>query len=287
MSLMKTTRTQEERSVPTTADEIEIDRLTARDFASAFGGAISYHPSGGKCVRARCPKDAPYAQIGRRKVKLPCADHAAEEKLALEAEERLANVAVCMTDSGRTRRMADWSFESYRRDCGDADGLAALAVAERWVKTYIDTKTGSNVLLWGPVGCGKTGLAWSMVRALCERGLRAKIVNFGHLLSEMKDCYSRKVPTVQALEAGRVPVLVLDDLGSERPTEWACGELLGIVDCRYERGLPTIYVTNYAPGVLAKRLGRDDEVIGQRILSRMQEGAVKFEFRGGDRRLAA
>lgn len=264
----------------------------ARDGLTPIGDSvrsfIAFEPDGGECPRPECHNTSGRVILrGRVPISLPCADHAAEDEARMRAEERARLRERYFARSGMTERLSHLSFETYRRACGDAEGREALALAEKWVADYKAGRGVRSMLLFGPRGTGKTGLAWSIVRSLCEDGFEAKIVNFAHLLEAMKDCYAKKIPTTQAAEANRVPVLVLDDLGVERPTEWACGQLYGIVDHRYERGLPTIYVTNYSPDDLARRLGRDDLVAGQRILSRMTERALKIEFTGKDRRLAA
>lgn len=248
---------------------------------------LSYEPTGGECRRRPCGNDAPKVMLDGRVIALPCRIHQEEEEAAYEAEQCEIRATRFMLDSGATRRMQAFSFDTYRAVCDDRNGQKALAMAEQWVADYKAGRPAPNILMHGPRGTGKTGLAWSMVRSLCEDGFEARIVNFAHLLEEMKDCYARRLSTTFAADAHRLPVLVLDDLGVEKPTEWACGQLYGIVDHRYENGLPTIFVSNYGPDALAARLGRDDAVVGGRIVSRMAEGAIKFEFRGEDRRVAA
>ena len=267
-------------------------------------GVLEYVKSGGKCVRQRCSNDAPRLRIGRTWLRMPCADHAAKQEAEWAEEDRAVRAALMLTGSGMTARLRPWSFETYARDLRDAEAKRALATAKAWAEGYIaqadedraareDSRQPKRIastpslVMWGPVGCGKTGLAWSAVRAICEAGHQARLTNFAALLEAIKDCYARNVPTTHALGAHTVQVLALDDVGAERPTEWACGELLGIVDYRYEMGMPTLYVSNYDPAALRERLSRNDPVIGQRIVSRMLEGAETFVFEHGDRRQPA
>ena len=78
-------------------------------------------------------------------------------------------------------------------------------------------------------------------------------------------------------------MLALDDLGAERPTDFARDELATLVEHRYMQGLPTI-VTSYPPSKLAARLGHDDPEVGQRLVSRLTDDAVQIRFIGPDRR---
>lgn len=80
------------------------------------------------------------------------------------------------------------------------------------------------------------------------------------------------------------PLLVIDDLGKEKPTEWALSTIFNIVDGRYRKGKPTIYTTQYNGKQLAERLasGGNPET-AEAIVSRMQ-GCKVVVLDGEDRR---
>jgi DNA replication protein DnaC len=80
-------------------------------------------------------------------------------------------------------------------------------------------------------------------------------------------------------------LLVLDDLGAERPTPWALDALAALVQHRYSSDyLPMIVTSNYSPSQLAKRLGHSDLLIGQRIVSPLTENCVKVKLDRADLR---
>lgn len=263
-----------------------------------FSTAIRFEQSGGACALPECDDDAPFVVSFGKRLALPCRAHADEVDRRRRADEIAARAADYITRAGVTSRMQSWSFESYREACGDEAGLAALAVAEKWcsgllgsVVRHDDNDRVSvatpNLLFYGPVGSGKTGLACAMVKHLCEHGVEAKLITFRKMLESMRDAYAAHVSVSRWFNRMlTTPVVVFDDLGSEVPTKWAREQLLGIVDERYERRLPTVYVSNYTPDALAKRLGHDDPIIGDRIVSRMAEGSVQHRFRADDRRRA-
>jgi DNA replication protein DnaC len=265
------------------------------DEPQRLGEVVGFDPVGGVCAQDDCDTVAPVVTLFGQTIQLPCDVHQAEKEAAWAEEDRVRLAAAYLATAGLTARQERFTLDTYAEACDDDEGQAALQVARAWLDRYVRGGDAGNLLLYGPIGTGKTGLAAGIVRALCESGRRAQIVNFKALLDEMKDCFDRHQPTAHAFGVGRVPVLVLDDIGAERPTEWARDELLGIVDYRYERGLPTIYVSNYSPGDLTRRLsGKDrgndgdkDLTVGTRIVSRMRERATGFEFTGRDRRLAA
>jgi DNA replication protein DnaC len=199
-----------------------------------------------------------------------------------EAEAHESRVRDLFVTSGVRRRMRDWSLATYPRDARTRE---PFAVARRWLDGYRQGER-RNLLMYGGVGVGKTGLAWSILRELIVEGRPGLIIGFRELLWEVRQSFRTGDPCVTAERAQRVPVFVLDDLGAERPTEFARDELAVIVERRYASQRPMIVTSNYEPGFLARRLGRDDPEAGQRIVSRLTEDAVQLRFRGPDRRLA-
>jgi DNA replication protein DnaC len=79
-------------------------------------------------------------------------------------------------------------------------------------------------------------------------------------------------------------LVVLDDLGAERPSGFALDTISLIVERRHERDSVTVVTTNYSPSQLAARLGHEDLVIGERIVSRLIEGALKIKIDRADLR---
>lgn len=183
------------------------------------------------------------------------------------------------------KRMRAWSLATYP---DDAAGRAAKRVAGAWLREY-RAGVPRNLILHGPVGGGKTGLAWGIGRELVEVDLvEVLFLNFRELLAQLRRSFDAdgRRPS-EYVRASRVPVLILDDLGAERPTEWAREELANLVDRRYGNELPTIFTSNYSMDDLGRRLGRDDPVEGKRVVSRIVDGATKHEVKAKDRRAAA
>lgn len=205
----------------------------------------------------------------------PCADKLHDE---LEAAEEMRATELRLQRAGMTNRLAKFTWGEASRP----------EVARKWLAGY---RAGErrNLILEGAVGAGKTGLAWLTIAALCEHKIPALFVNLRDLLWEIRQDFNRDSDGGSLLiaRAQTVPVLALDDLGAERPTAWAREELSTLVDKRYEGQLPTIVTSNYSLAELASRIGHDDPVVGQRIVSRLTEDAMHVRFNGTDRRLAA
>lgn len=234
-----------------------------------------------------CGRDAERVLVGDRPVPTLCSECAAVADAKLEEELRQAEVDRLMEKSGVTRKMALWSFDSYP---GDSDGKKLVLEARSWIATWAATSRDEpvgNLLLIGNVGTGKTGLAWCMVREIIERHqTRARLVNWRVLLADMQEqIHLGRNQMHEQMGLDRIPVLVIDDLGSERTTDWRREELANLIERRENNLLPTIVTSNFTRKELVERLGHDDSTVGERIMSRLVEGATVLRFKGPDRRV--
>lgn len=180
------------------------------------------------------------------------------ERRAIDARERAAaehraRVRAFFRQSGIGRRHEAASFENF------ATSPATAAVAEV-CRTFVAAfpQGGKGLTLSGPAGTGKTHLAVAVTRALIDRGVSAVIVNVPMLLLTFRGTFSGDRPErfEQMLDLlCRCEHLVLDDLGRERPTEWAQETLYLVVNARYQECLATSLTTNLSPAELRARLG--------------------------------
>lgn len=122
---------------------------------------------------------------------------------------------------------------------------------ERWAALK------ESILLWGPFGTGKTGLATGLMRARML-GDRALFLTVPTLLDRIRATYDGKgseserelLTTVQT-----IPLLLLDDLGAERVTEWVAEKLFTVINARHDDMLTTIFTSNLDPRQLAGHVG--------------------------------
>lgn len=217
--------------------------------------------------------------IARTRFCGPCLDIINDED---ERDDHRRHVRNLIDRAGGGSRMREWTLDTY-------PDRGRRKIADDWLNFYLTAPKDKrhNLILTGAVGVGKTGLAWGIVRALCERRIDALLVNFRDLLSDLRLSFATGEPCVLAERAQHVPVLALDDLGAERPTDWTREQLALIVSRRHENNRPIVVTSNYSVGQLAARIGHDDPVVGQRIVSRLTDGARQFNFGGADRRHAA
>ncbi len=144
----------------------------------------------------------------------------------------------------------------------------------------------ATLVLYGPVGTGKTGIAHATLRSLVDLGHHGTFTATRDLLDDARDAYRDNRRPALLDRAATTPVLVLDDLGAERSTPWAVELLAGVVDRRHAHQLPTITTSNHDPDQLLRRLAiTTDPVDAQRLISRLVDDAELVPLGGGDRRL--
>lgn len=122
--------------------------------------------------------------------------------------------------------------------------LKALKECKEFFYSFPFVENG--LLLYGPPGTGKTHLAVATLRnVILYKGINALFCDFRNLLIDIKSTFETRQSSTEILEAAlKVPLLVLDDIGAERNTDWAKDILSTIVNYRYVNSLPTVITTN-------------------------------------------
>jgi DNA replication protein DnaC len=158
---------------------------------------------------------------------------------------------------------------------------------------------GMGLLFTGDNGVGKTHLAVSVLRELAERkGVVGQFWDFHELIREIKNSYNPETKTteLQVLEPViETEMLVLDDLGAWKMTDWMNDTLFYILNSRYMSQRATIITTNFQdidPAAARKDTSfRTKEYLGERIgfrlRSRLLEMCVVINMQGTDHRTQA
>src|SRR5215471_11088184 len=144
-----------------------------------------------------------------------------------------------------------------------------------------------GLLFLGRCGVGKTHLAVSALKELILKGIPGLFYDFRDLLKEIQDSYNSNTHTSELKVLSPVydaEVLVLDELGATKPTEWVQETMTHIINKRYNERKITIFTSNYLETV--KIDNAYDETladrVGVRLLSRLHEMCRSILIEGDD-----
>lgn len=172
----------------------------------------------------------------------------------------------------------------------DANNKAALQAAKAFLQ---DDSVG--LFYFGTPGTGKTLLASILAQEMLKSGKSVIFGDVPSLLEDLRGSYdamSNLKITKLMDDLAETDLLVLDDLGTESPTEWAVERLYLIINQRYNAKKPVIVTSNFRLGEIKDRLNNPKNatsklpsVTGDRIVSRLAQMCKRVELTGKDRRL--
>jgi DNA replication protein DnaC len=195
-------------------------------------------------------------------------------QVARPCECRVARRAQRMLEQAHIpRRYENCTLDNFepKYDGADRSLQTALIQARGFVKGYPLETEGKGLLLVGPVGVGKTHVAAGILKELVqERGAHGLFYDYRELLKEVQNSYNQKVAATE-LEVLRpvfeAEVLVLDELGAAKPSDWVWDTVAHILNSRYNDRRTTIITTNYpnieALAVTAVRRKRNPSQYGE------------------------
>lgn len=196
--------------------------------------------------------------VGKRKCRFICscikARLSATEEEKLE-EERQQKRQICFHGS----KMMKSRFETSE-DC------ELLKTGKNYAEHFRDfRKMSKGLLLYGTVGTGKSHVAACIANELIDNGYSAYMTNFATIANELQGTFEKQ-KYIDSLN--KYDLLILDDLGIERKTEFMQEQVFNVIDARYRSGLPFIITTNLTPEELKKTTDIGNCRIYDRILER-------------------
>ena len=214
-----------------TAQEAELEDYTGEDGLLYCGSCRqpkeAYFPEGKTFFgRDRHPKECDGQRNRRETLEASHREHKHQEEV-----ERLKRTG--FTDPA----MREWTFENDNGKCPQMH--KAYSYVEQWERV----STGNyGLILWGNVGTGKSYFAGCIANALMEKEVSVCMTNFALILNDLAASYKDRNEYIARLCS--FPLLILDDFGMERGTEYGLEQVYNVVDSRYRSRKPLIVTTN-------------------------------------------
>ena len=187
------------------------------------------------------------------------------------------------------KEIREASFKNIYKD--DSSRLETIKYLKNFYDNYADNKKIKGLYLSGNFGCGKTYLIAALFNELAKKGIRSTIIYFPEFLRSLKasfgnveDNYEERFDQVKEAK-----LLLLDDIGAEKITDWARDEVLGVIlQYRMEENLPTFFSSNLSMKELEEHLqiGRssEDKIKARRIIERIKYLTDAIEMNSINRR---
>ena len=172
------------------------------------------------------------------------------------------------------REMKKWCFSNDdRRNAKVSDAMM------NYVRNFEKfKKEGTGLLLYGDVGTGKTFYGACIANELIDRGYTVLMTNFAKITNTLHGMMEGKQAYIDSLN--KYTLLIIDDLGIERKTEYVQEQVFNIIDSRYRTGLPFIITTNLSLEEIAK----PSDIAYARIYDRILERCFPVKVAGISRR---
>lgn len=203
-------------------------------------------------------------------VPVMCSCMIAEQK----KKDRLARI-----EKYRNTGFPDRGLQKCRFDHDDKKSKKASDMCRSYVRRFSEfKKAGKGLILFGGVGTGKTFLASCIANELIDNGVPCLVTNFARIINTIQGMYEGKQKYLDILN--EFDLLVIDDLGIERNTEYVNELVYNIIDARYRSGKPMIITTN----LKYSDLYHTEDTSKSRIYSRIIEMCLPVLVSGEDRR---
>ena len=196
----------------------------------------------------------------------------AQEEQRIKEEKRKEKIKNLFGNSGMSQRALKCSLENYQPSFQNAE---ALKVCNEYIKDFdlISRSERNGLFICGECGVGKSHLAFAVANELIKQGNSVIAMTMIDLLMKIKSSYGFCIDNASEEEILKVyedcSLLIIDDLGKEKPTEWVLQTIYSIIDRRYNALKPIIVTTNFTAGELIKRFG--DNSLGKAIVDRLFE----------------
>lgn len=167
----------------------------------------------------------------------------------------------------------------------EADNQQAVEMAFAHLQTC-----QHSLYLYGTAGCGKTMLAVMIGKEYLAAGKTVEFWNVENLLADLQATFNDKSRAMQYAKimerCARCDLLILDDMGAEKISEWTVKMMQTLINMRYNAQKPLLMTSNYTAEELMSEFARKDKMQAGRIASRLREMAYFVLAGKKDRRVS-
>ena len=222
----------------------------------------------------------PEAEFLGRKITMKRACRCQREERERQENERLQREQSYKREKARNYCFSE--YQDYRSCTFEADDMQEPNLS-RQMKNYaskfdVFLKEGNGLLFCGNIGAGKTFYSACIANRLIDDGYSVMFSNFVTMIQRIQGETFKGLPIMD--EIRRCDLLIIDDLGVERDTEFMREHVFNIIDTRYRMGKPIIVSTN----LTGEQLKNPKDVTSSRIYSRIMERCLPIVFNGPNRR---
>ena len=219
---------------------------TPRQTSVELGGTL-FHPY---CI-CQCQSEARELELAKKK--------------QLQEQQRIARLKANGLQDASLRQF------TFANDTGiNPEMQKAHSYVEHWAEMKA---TATGLLLWGNVGTGKSFFAGCIANALLDRGVPVLMTNFSRILNALTGMFSDdRNKYIDSLN--HYSLLIIDDLGMERSTEYALEQVFNVIDARLRSNLPLIVTTN----LTLDELKHPADLAHERIYSRVLERCIPLKI---------
>ena len=208
----------------------------------------------------------------------PCSCQIEEERQRKEQQaqrERMERIK-----RRRAHGLRDKSLHAYTFD-HDNGSNPVMEKARAYVRNWKEAlRNNTGLLLFGDVGTGKSFFAGCIANALLDQDVPVLMTSFPTILNQLTGVYpEERVEFINSLND--YDLLIIDDLGVERSTEFAMEQMFEVVDRRYRYGKPMIITTN----LTLEQLRNPPDLAHARIYERILERCAPILFSGENFRI--
>ena len=219
---------------------------TPRQASVELGGTL-FHP----CCICQCQSEARELELAKEK--------------QLQEQQRIARLKANGLQDASLRQF------TFANDTGiNPEMQKAHSYVEHWPEMKA---TATGLLLWGNVGTGKSFFAGFIANALLDQGVPVLMTNFSRILNALTGMFSDdRNKYIDSLN--HYSLLIIDDLGMERGTEYALEQVFNVIDARLRSNLPLIVTTN----LTLDELKHPADLAHERIYSRVLERCIPLKI---------